>query len=226
MNTKEKVLKHFEELISLGESVRESIPDHPLDFGNLPLLSEWRTRVLSLFGSVLPKGSPVLKWANGQVFRYHEEQAFEELQGSLCGVFADFKAGWFENLKNQVESEVSVDLLGQAEQLMSEKEDRSFSYIPAAVLAGAVLEKNLRSLCESNEPTIHTTKPNGQPKSMNALIDDLKKAEVLDEIWAKQLKAWAGIRNAAAHGKTDEINSGLVQTMIGGIPEFLRQFMK
>lgn len=210
----------------MAHEVRCSLPDHPLDPSGTPLLSEWRSRVLNLFAAILPKTNPVLKLSTNLDFRFHEEERFDELFGFLRGVHNDFKSGLFDNLKNRIESEVSVDYLEQAARLLAEKDAGSHSYIPVAVLAGAVLEKSLRSLCERNEPPIKTVKPNGQPKAMNALIDDLKKAEVLDEIWSKQLKAWADIRNAAAHGRTEAIKPDQVKSMIGAIPSFLTQFMK
>ena len=210
----------------MSDEVRHSIPDNPLDPSCCPLLSEWRSRVLNLFAAVLSKGNPVLKLATNIDFRFHEEHSFEELFGFLRGVHDDFKSGLFDNLKNRIESEVSVDYLEQAEHLLAEKGSGHYYYIPAAVLAGAVLEKSLRSLCDRNEPPIKTVKPNGQPKAMNALIDDLKKAEVLDEIWSKQLKTWADIRNAAAHGRTEDITLDQVKSMLRGIPTFLRHFMK
>jgi len=223
---KEKTLERFEELIHLGEKVRKSIPTHPFEPENTSLLSEWRSRALNLFASVLPKGNPVLKLASNLSFVYHVEHDFEVLFGDLRGVHEDFKAGMFDRLQMRVESEVSVDLLEQSERLLSETDDRCHSYIPAAVLAGAVLEKNLRSLCERHEPSIRTTKPSGQPKAMNALVDDLKKADVLNDYWAKQLKAWVVIRNDAAHGRIEKVSPDQVNRMIEAIPDFLRTFMK
>ena len=54
----------------------------------------------------------------------------------------------FDNLKLEIESSVSCDFLGQANALLNDKEQVDYSYLPAAVLIGAVLEKTLRSLCE------------------------------------------------------------------------------
>ena len=226
MSTKEKLSKQFKELIAMEPTVRGSIPTNPLDDENLVPLSEWRTRVINLLNVVLPKNNPILKSVASLNFQSNLNEKVDELFGALRGVQADFESGLFESLQKRIEAEMSVNFLEQAEQLLKEKDNHHYSYIPAAVLAGAIVEKILRSLCERNDPPIKTVKPNGQPKTMNALIDDLKKAEVLDEIWSKQLKAWADIRNAAAHGRTEAITPDQVKTMLGAIPSFLTQFMK
>ena len=81
-----------------------------------------------------------------------------------------------------------------------------YDHVPAAVLAGAVLEKGLRTICSQQQPEISTVSPKGEPKTMNPLIDDLKKAGVFNELKAKQLRSWADVRNKAAHGEFDQFN--------------------
>ena len=84
---------------------------------------------------------------------------FEHLWGVFSGAYDDFKAGMFDNLKLEIESSVSCDFLGQANALLNDKELVDYSYLPAAVLIGAVLEKTLRSLCENANPKIETVNP-------------------------------------------------------------------
>jgi uncharacterized protein YutE (UPF0331/DUF86 family) len=56
------------------------------------------------------------------------------------------------------------------------------------------------------------------------LIDDLKKAGVYNENKAKQLRAWAGTRNHAAHGEFGEFTRTDVEQMVAGINTFLAEF--
>jgi hypothetical protein len=100
----------------------------------------------------------------------------------------------FGNLLLEVEAEVSTDYMGQAEGLLVEGQPGKFDHVPAAVLAGAVLEKTLRTLCDQQQPPISTTRASGEQKTLNPLIDDLRKASVFNEFKAKQLRAWAAIR--------------------------------
>ena len=56
---------------------------------------------------------------------------------------------------------------------------------------------------------------------MNALIDELRKAGAFNEIQAKQLRGFADIRNAAAHGNFSEFTRAHVENMIQGVESFL-----
>ena len=57
------------------------------------------------------------------------------------------------------------------------------------------------------------------------LIDSLKKRNVFNEIVAKQLRTWAGIRNSAAHGEFEQFNKTQVESMLKGIELFLSQYL-
>jgi hypothetical protein len=126
---------------------------------------------------------------------------------------------------SQIEAAIAADYMGQAEQLLSEGQSGKFDHVPAAVLAGAVLEKALRTLCGQQLPSIPVVTSKGEPKTLNPLIDDLKKAGVFNELRAKQLRAWADIRNKAAHGEFDQFHKADVEQMIKGISNFLADYL-
>ena len=115
--------------------------------------------------------------------------------------------------------------MGQAEGLLNEGQPGKFDHVPAAVLTGAVLEKALRKLCDDQQPPIPTVDAKGDPKTLNPLIDDLKKANVFNELKAKQLRAWADIRNKAAHGEFDQFKRTDVEQMMGGVKNFLADYL-
>ena len=119
---------------------------------------------------------------------------------------------------------VVADYLTLAEQLFAD-EPGPHRHIPAAVLAGAVLEDGLRRLCQRQTPPVDTRKANGDPKTLNPLIDDLKGVGVFNELKAKQLRAWADIRNAAAHGEFDKFGVQDVEAMLKGVGDFLASFL-
>ena len=53
----------------------------------------------------------------------------------------------------------------------------------------------------------------------------LKKAGVFNELRAKQLRAWADVRNNAAHGEFDQFQRADVEQMIQGISNFLADYL-
>jgi Domain of unknown function (DUF4145) len=123
----------------------------------------------------------------------------------------DFEGGYLSSVRSLVQAEVFESELEQATELLS-----SGYRLPAAVVAGIVLETTLRELC-----TQHNI-PHGKLDKMNA---DLVKANVYGANMAKRITALAAIRNSAAHGKPDEFTEGDVKSMIDDVERFLSQHL-
>jgi hypothetical protein len=223
---KEKYISRIDELLLKSQDI-ERTKRYVQYFGDCvdsDIFDEWKTNVISILGNIITTQSihynrieKIIKGNN----RYGD---FTFIKSTLKGIKSDFEQDFLEPLSQQIESSISCNYLDMAEELMAEKKEESTSYIPAAVLAGAVLENNLRSLCEKQNPPLETKKTNGKNKTMSPLIDELKKANIINEIKAKQLRSWADIRNAAAHGHHDEVDRKDVERMIDGITDFLASF--
>jgi hypothetical protein len=228
MRDKEFFLSRFAELEELAKKVGGSAWQA---FGgvacvDMATLSEWRSQTLTLLRQVMPSSAPYTKQLEKFLEDGNKKVLFDRLYGIFKGAYQDFKAGMFDNLKLEIESNVSCDFLGQANALLNDKELVDYSYLPAAVLIGAVLEKTLRSLCENANPKIETVNENGRAKKMSAMIVDLKKAGVINEIRSRQLETWNAIRNSAAHGKIEEFTKEQVAAMLQGVQDFMAQHMK
>ncbi|MEO6996357.1 MAG: DUF4145 domain-containing protein [Lacunisphaera sp.] len=193
---------------------------------NWPRYVEWRTKATTLASHVVPDknihNSSVSSLAHLTSTAEHMEWAISFLKA----IKNDLESGFFDSLSIQIEAEIASDYMGQAEQLLGEGQTGKFDHVPAAVLAGAVLEKALRKLCGQQQPPVSTLTTSGEPKTLNPLIDDLKKAGLFNELKAKQLRAWADIRNKAAHGDFDQFNRGDVEQMIQGVSNFLADYIK
>lgn len=145
--------------------------------------------------------------------------------GILEGLKDDYENGFLDNLEKWIVANISADYMEQAEALLGEGKSGQYGHVPAAVLCGAVLEDSLRRLCQRQTPSISITKPNGQPKKLNALIDELQKANVFNQLKAKQLRWWAQIRNSAAHGKFEEFTREDVKSMLKDVKNFLADYL-
>ena len=224
------VLKRFERVEELGRQVSSAVRSgcSGYRYVDVTLFAKWRTECITLLGSVMPKSAIYAEQLKLFVSQEPTDDAatFEQLWGIFSGAYDDFKTGMFDNLKLEIESSVSCDFLGQANALLNDKDQVDYSYLPAAVLIGAVLEKTLRSLCENANPEIETVNENGRAKKMSAMIEDLKKAGVVNEIRKRQLETWNAIRNSAAHGKLDEFTKEQVAAMLQGVQDFMAQQMK
>jgi hypothetical protein len=149
-----------------------------------------------------------------------------KLHGMIAGLKNDYESGMLRSIAEMTEKNVVGDYLTQAEQLLKGSKDGVHTYGPAAVLAGAVLEDGLRRLCNRQTPPISTNKSGGHPKTMGTLIEELKTQELYSELKAKQLRAWADIRNAAAHGRFNDFSRSDVEQMILGISTFLDEHLR
>ncbi len=234
-----KLLGRFESLISEGEEILRSAETIAAKHGynelsgrhfesqaayqqlNWPRFVEWRTKTATLLAHVLPKDHVHYPAVESIPALQSTEDRLEWGVSLLRGVKNDLEEGFLENIFIRIEADLASDYMGQAEQLLSEGQSGKFDHVPAAVLAGAVLEKGLRTLCACQQPVIPVVTPKGEPKTLNPLIDDLKKAGVFNELKAKQLRAWADIRNKAAHGEFDHFKRTDVEQMIQGITNFL-----
>jgi hypothetical protein len=129
------------------------------------------------------------------------------LRAVLLAAKDDFEGGFLTSLKLLVQSELFDSELEQANELLS-----SGYATAAAVIAGVVLETNLREMC------IESGLPLGKLDKMNA---DLAKAGVYNKFRQKQITALADIRNSAAHGDTQHLKKEDVASMIRDIQSIL-----
>lgn len=238
------IVRRFESLIAEGAdilSTAESIPaitDYNQLTGrhyesraafkklNWPRYVEWRTKAATLVSHVLPKDNIHIASVEGLTQLTPTAEHMEWATGFLKAVKNDLESGFLDGLATVIEAEIAADYMGQAEQLLGEGQTGKFDHVPAAVLSGAVLEKALRRLCGQQQPPIPVVNASGDHKTLNPLIDDLKKAVVFNELKAKQLRAWADIRNKAAHGDFEQFNRGDVDQMLKGIGNFLADYLK
>jgi hypothetical protein len=241
-----KYLERFNKLIKAGENIHQAItvipgtpatPQHQIIGGprGMPTpeayridsnsFNEWRINCISLLDQVIPQNSP----HRDQVARFNQGSAdktrLEMGISILKAIKDDYEKGFLGDLSLQIEAEIAADYMGQAEKLLAEGQSGQYGHVPAAVLSGAVLEKALKTLCKRQNPPIPTAKSDGKPLTLNPLIDELKKVGVFNELKAKELRAWADIRNAAAHGDFDEFHRSDVERMLKGVADFLAMYV-
>lgn len=89
-------------------------------------------------------------------------------------------------------------------------------------MAGSVLEKHLRNLCDKNQIETHTQKDEKLiPKKATLLNAELSKANITSKLDEKATTAWLDLRNKAAHGKYDEYSKEQVKFLIQSITDFM-----
>jgi len=186
---------------------------------------EWRTSCVAVLDQVIPAGSLLRQNLSRLNSLQREPTKIEYLAGFLRGVRAELLAGSLDSLARTIEAEVQSDYLDQASVLLAGGRDEQ-NHISAAVIAGASLERCLRTMCSALEPPEPVHSPKGAPLAMMALIDALKNRAAFNEVQAKELRAWAGVRNSAAHGQFSEFTRAQVESMVSGVLRFVTDAMR
>lgn len=140
------------------------------------------------------------------------------VMGTISALRSDIDNGYLKSLSEIIQSEVFSDYLDMAEHLLQEGYKD-----PSAVLIGSTLEVHLRELCIANDISIETlnSKEKLIAKKADVMNADLAKSNVYSGLYQKQIIAWLGIRNSAAHGKYDEYSTEEIKLMLQGIRQFI-----
>lgn len=141
--------------------------------------------------------------------------------GVVNGLLHDIKNDYIVSISELLHADVFSDFLEMAEHLLEEGyKDAS------AVIAGSALESHLRKMCLKNSLDTELTKNNGikEPKKTDLLNSDLCKNSAYDMNYQKQITAWLGIRNDAAHAYYTKYDSQQVKLMIEGIRQFISKY--
>lgn len=144
------------------------------------------------------------------------------LVGTLNAILSSFieyvGAGLARGLSPQRQAQIDVvsDFLGQANALL---EDPSQHSAGAAMIIGASLEEFLRNWTENENLSIGNAKP-----GIDSYSKALRASDLISKQDVKDITAWAGSRNHAAHGEWADVSDrGRIRLMLEGVNLFMRQ---
>lgn len=215
MENLEKIEQKFQKLIAEGKSILDRCGWNGQEWRNYPSEIDYlrfRTESLNLISRVCGKDSEhyeALKNIAENEKMTSNPLYFHMCYGILEAAYNDFKEGFMFDLRSLISAELLGDFLEQAETLFEQR-----YYIPAASLAGAILEDSLRKLCEKHGITVP------EKTTINKLNIELAKADVYNKLIQKEITAKADIRNNADHGHYDEFTKDDVGSMIKWIRRF------
>jgi hypothetical protein len=151
----------------------------------------------------------------------HRVDQYAHAVSILKVVREEILAGWLEGTRGLIAAEVFSDFLEMAQHLWDEGYKDA-----AAVIAGSSLEAHLKRLCETHGIDLEVTNAKGElvAKKADTLNADLVKTNVYDKTEQKQVTAWLGVRNDAAHGHYAKVINEVVGAMIHGIRMFIGRY--
>lgn len=133
--------------------------------------------------------------------------------GILTAAEKDLQGDWLETTGGAIAREVLTDLLRQARLQLDGKNLRA-----AAIIAGAVLEKQLHALCSAKGIKVYNEIQNKAViKKGLQLTGEAYKKKIYDRQTNKEVITWLELFDKAAGGKGDEVTTEQVKTMVGGI---------
>lgn len=135
----------------------------------------------------------------------------------LLGSWVDFIEGGMgptSAFEVQARITAATDLMEQVQRLL---EDKTMHEAAAIVLTGAALEAALRSML-----ALHPETPvDGRP-GISSYAAALRKVDAITVQDVKDITAWAGLRNDAAHGDFADVSRQRAQLMADGVNHFMR----
>lgn len=227
-----KIRNRFDELIEEAEALLGVLDEYRHD--HYVVYREWQVKTSGLLVIVYGESEELGKYLK-TIERYPGQTSgvvgspWKEIYAStvadsiatLKGIRDNYINGFLVSIEQAIIANVSADYMEQAEALLGEEIQGKYSLRLAAMLCGVVLETRLRSYCENIDPPVETVKPNGESKTLGALIGELDKVQAFDKQTRKMLRAWADIRNAAAHGGDDDFTREQVELMLLGAKGFI-----
>ena len=220
MNLKDKLEDHFQRLIDEGRNTLQKYERS--DGMSGPRISnlgynKWYSSAKNLIERACGKDGIHCRQIEDIYTRTHGSSGgMPSCLGVLESAYEDFKLGLLEDTHALITAEVFTDFIEQAEYLL----DEGYK-LPAAVLMRGVLEDSLRTLCRKEAKISLPDKP-----KLEWMNTELVKVGIYNKNVQKQVTAWAGIGNSAAHMKINEFSDIDVKNTISGIINFNATFLK
>jgi hypothetical protein len=218
MNNKE-LLSRIDYLLDQGASGRETKfeDDRKRTWVKHDMYMGFRLACLSFIHNLVGQQHPYYTQFNNAERAPSRFGHLTEAIAILKAIRNEIEQGWLTKLTQLVSADIFSNFMEMAEHLFENNYKDA-----AAVIIGSTLEEHLRLLCNNNG--VETTTQKGEdsvPKKAETLNVDLKAAAVYTGIEQKQVTAWLGIRNSAAHGKYGDYTKEQVALMYQGVLNFI-----
>lgn len=217
MNSDAQMQARLHSLLKKGKKVlatHEPNPSGMIGFSTLDSgrYAEWRSQALVCLTDIFDLTHTYTKNFESKTEESAYKSSVKAGLGILRAALEDIENGYLSTLKELATAEVFSDFLDQADHLVKNE-----YFIPAASLAGAVLENGLRSLAERKNINVKAK------DNLSALNNRLADKNVYNRLRQKQIAFWIDVRNAAAHGEIAKVTENDVAELVEGVKHFLAE---
>jgi hypothetical protein len=218
MKNQDELLAQLAAILTTGEKVltTETGENQQKRLVNEEKFHDFRISAMSYLGRVF-----------GQDSTYHQSFKSEVTQatasrtrrgiGILTAAEKDLRGDWLETTSGAIARDVLTDILRLAKVQLEVQNVKA-----AAIIAGAVLEKQLRNLCLANGIKLHNEIQNkAVAKKGLQLTGEAYKRKLYDRQENKEIISWLELYDKAAEAKGGDIRAEQVKTMVTGVLGFL-----
>jgi len=220
MNTKDLVLENFKKLEAEGKKVLADCGWDGKEYYRHPNAVDYlriRTEAMNLIRRACGEQSDHYQ----ELKRLAESKASADAtyyltncMGVIEAAHRDFESDLLFDLRSLISAELLGDFMTQAEVLLS-----NGYFIPAASLAGAVLEDSLCTFSEKKGITVPAK------TKIDSLNSELARINAYDKLIQKRITALADIRNNADHGHFNKFTKEDVEDMVKWIGRFIADYL-
>jgi hypothetical protein len=218
MKNQDELIAQAAAIITLGEKVlaTETSDSQSKSLVNEQNFHDFRISSLSFLSRVFGDTSTYYESFRTEV-THHTASRTRRGLGMLTAAKKALQGDWLETTRGAVSRDILMDMLRLAR--MQFDQDNHWA---AAVIAGAILEKQLRDLCLAKGIAIHNeTQGKAVPKKGLQLTGEAYKKKLYDRQDNKAVMSWLELCDNAARGKHDAVTSGQVKTMLNQLQAFL-----
>ena len=218
MNNQEELVARATSIITLGEKVlgTETNDSRSKSLVNELQFHDFRISALSFFSRVFGDVSTYYESFRTEV-THHTASRTRRGIGMLTAARRDLQGNWLETTSGRVSRDILLDMLRLARIQFDQN-----NHWAAAVIAGAILEQQLRNLCLARGITINNEiQGKAVPKKGLQLTGEAYKKKLYDRQDNKAIISWFELCDAAAKGKNDEFTSSQVKSMLREMQAFL-----
>ena len=135
------------------------------------------------------------------------------LIGVAASLLHNIRAGYLKTFEELIHGELFDDFLEMAHYLLN------CGYKDAAaVIAGSTLEAHLKQLCKKSGIPVDVA---GKSKKADKINSELATQRAYSKLDQKNVTAWLGVRNSAAHGDFGAYDKGQVNLLISAVRDFI-----
>ncbi len=192
----------------------KSTYDDASDILTLQQVKLFQTRCLAAIERVSGRNSIYFQQAMSAIDnKDHEWNNLMRQMGVTQSLLYDIERDYLKTYEEIIHGDLFSDFLEMADHLL----DSGYKDA-AAVIAGSTLEAHLKQLGKKVGIALEV---NDKPKKADALNSELVKFGTYTKLDQKNVTAWLGLRNDAAHGNYSGYNSEQVKLLISCIKDFI-----